>query len=515
MPTDAQVETTLSDWLDDHPEATTTVQDGSLTESKFSDALKMAAINDYVTPEMFGAVGDGVTDDTQAIQNAIVTGKNVYFGNKTYCTTGITISKYAIFTFENTTLCALELYQDFVVSVTAPVDFRGTLNISGKRKSYNGIKIYTAYGSTFDTLVVTECNAWGVNCSYSGQMNFKRVRAGSCGRNISLNVSYVSNGIISNNNAASMSDLDKHCLESEYAVEMYYFDNTGESTPRMVRKITSYHSDTEQFEAPIGGNAFPTTYINKDGYVCYGGALLIGLQCNTQNTFDHVDTMNGSTGITFYANYGHVIGSYYSQSDMLPVAVAFYSLGNVFNSISAEASRSGYVFGTYYYDYSVVTVKSTDFDNNFTTSQMFAIMNSHRPHRLPVLAKYKLRQSVPSVYGDNGAVTITEQSPNLTMVGATATINLDLYDTLQGINMYSPFATKCVIFTPNYDLQSNITIQLTSKLIDEGFSIEGGVNGALTFARPSRHFLILITLRNPKAFRIFITSLTLPTNVST
>lgn len=60
------INSAVGDWLDEHPEATTTVLDGSLTESKFSDALKLKTLKDYVTPEMFGAVGDGTTDDSSA-----------------------------------------------------------------------------------------------------------------------------------------------------------------------------------------------------------------------------------------------------------------------------------------------------------------------------------------------------------------------------------------------------------------------------------------------------------------
>lgn len=84
----------VKEWLDDHPEATTTVQDGSLTESKFADSLKLKTIKEYVTPEMFGAVGDGVTDDSIAMQSAISSNKTVYLtNNKTYLITSpLTIS---------------------------------------------------------------------------------------------------------------------------------------------------------------------------------------------------------------------------------------------------------------------------------------------------------------------------------------------------------------------------------------------------------------------------------------
>lgn len=76
---DEVIEEDIKNWLDEHPEATTTVQDKSLVLNKFKDGEFP-----FVTPEMYGAKGNGIDDDTTPIKNALDSGYPVVFGNKTY-----------------------------------------------------------------------------------------------------------------------------------------------------------------------------------------------------------------------------------------------------------------------------------------------------------------------------------------------------------------------------------------------------------------------------------------------
>lgn len=89
-------------WLDEHPEATTTVQDGALTEEKFSDGLKLKAIKDYVTPEVYGAKGDGVTDDSNAFQRMLneckSTGKIIYLKGSYYLGKSVMVPNDSVYT---------------------------------------------------------------------------------------------------------------------------------------------------------------------------------------------------------------------------------------------------------------------------------------------------------------------------------------------------------------------------------------------------------------------------------
>ncbi len=61
----------VSNWLDELPEATTTVQNGAITETKINAEFLPYITNSYITPQMFGAKGDGISDDTDNIKATI------------------------------------------------------------------------------------------------------------------------------------------------------------------------------------------------------------------------------------------------------------------------------------------------------------------------------------------------------------------------------------------------------------------------------------------------------------
>lgn len=67
------------------------IADGAITAQKINSALITTLTNAYATPEDYGAVGDGVADDTAACQAAINSGKKwVVFANKYKITSPLT-----------------------------------------------------------------------------------------------------------------------------------------------------------------------------------------------------------------------------------------------------------------------------------------------------------------------------------------------------------------------------------------------------------------------------------------
>lgn len=97
LPTSEQVGTAVAAWLAEHPEATTTVEDGAISAEKLASDLTIAKIDNYASPMDYGATGDGEHDDTAAFVAAENSGKGIIYVPKgVYKVSGITTAKSII-----------------------------------------------------------------------------------------------------------------------------------------------------------------------------------------------------------------------------------------------------------------------------------------------------------------------------------------------------------------------------------------------------------------------------------
>lgn len=211
LPTDEQTAQAVSDWLGDHPEATTTVQDGSLTEAKFSEALKLETIKDYITPQMFGAAGDGVADDTNAINAAL----QYAYNNKINLI--FPSGKYMISSTLNV-IGADEIYNSSVVIsgvergsveiyATAPMDQMllvsstgnycvkvhiSNLRLYGDEKADIGIKFNKSTSEcVLENINILRCNNYGLHTDKNFYLNnLNRISAYNCAMGI-----YIAGGV--------------------------------------------------------------------------------------------------------------------------------------------------------------------------------------------------------------------------------------------------------------------------------------------------------------------------------
>lgn len=100
LPTDTQTSSAINKWMDAHIEEIATIQNGSITEQKINSSFLPKIKNVYVTPEMFGAKGDGITDDTEAFQKCFDANKKII----------IPKGNYLVGQCEVTNECSIEMY---------------------------------------------------------------------------------------------------------------------------------------------------------------------------------------------------------------------------------------------------------------------------------------------------------------------------------------------------------------------------------------------------------------------
>lgn len=156
-----------------------------------------------VSVQDFGARGDGTSDDTAAIQNAIAAGSVVLFPRATYVVSGLTVPSDRTLRFDGTTirLAAGSNANAFTLNGASNVRFAGTLRIDGHKAAQTlpqggglllaggssgnhfesvevvnpmdyGLAVSRSSGNTFESLRVTAPGGRGVRTNYQGTYLF-------------------------------------------------------------------------------------------------------------------------------------------------------------------------------------------------------------------------------------------------------------------------------------------------------------------------------------------------------
>ena len=151
-PTDAQTEQAVSDWLDDHPEATTTVQDGAITEAKLHNDVKAKLVeDDSITEDKIA--DEAVTlpklaDDVLELINT-PTGKEVWVDNYNSIEAAIADGDIINFTFGKT----YEVNTSIVINKACYLKGNGCIIHSDPREADPNNPRYTRDGRPTQLLV--------------------------------------------------------------------------------------------------------------------------------------------------------------------------------------------------------------------------------------------------------------------------------------------------------------------------------------------------------------------------
>lgn len=324
---DEVIDTSIKAWLADHPEATTTVQDGAITEKKINAAFLSYIKKDYVTPEMYGAVGDGVTDDTNAIKAAISTGYDVsLMPNKTYLVTDtITIEKLQNFNGKNSAITfgpSNTLDAGLVITNSKPTVYTekkftvSNISLNCNGKVYNGLCAKNIAGNIFDNIFIKGALTCGVNTNYDSSIhanNYNNIMINGMGSTII--------GLKGSPDSVYNSCTSIDCI-------------TGfELNDDIANDCTAWISNAEYFK---GSKAFAANYGNITMNNCtidtvetgiYVPAAVIG-QATNLRVITNKNVHDASTSTNFILNFAKMSKYSFFTIDNL-MASAAYKVSNI------------------------------------------------------------------------------------------------------------------------------------------------------------------------------------------
>ena len=534
-PTDAQVGEAVETWLDEHPEATTTVLDGSLTEEKFSAPLVPTFKNDYVTPEMFGAVGDGATDDTQAIQDMFASSAVKFvFGNKTYLVDGaIDVAKACEIHFNDTILLAKQSRAvrefDYVLGFKAVgINTFGKIHVNANQAVNICIFMSGVGGSNFNELSVGSARIWGLYMDKTQNGNngiiIKRLNAVSCGQMIKAKAERLTNTSlqITEMTGFKFNVLARSFFNNEYSQNQIVVDDSLYTAQNLKNRLVFLNTSTAKpfvqdeqddfsgvFTLAGASNTVPSDYANngeRDVFIPIGGGIFLN-SANSEGVYliDHISSQSNCLSMYMGLGYGGRINVYESQYDTL--LMYNNSLVTSIGYMYLEATGHAFTkhFGNAYdkiYELRDTTNGSTFVHNPFVGQNFVPFMQGNNVVRTrqfneigyndttlycPSYAASKKLNGM-NIVKQNASlgININEYSPRTITLAApgyssTPTVTIDLVDpnAYRG-NTFEPITFYVKRSRTDATTYIKFSLSLSNKLIDAGYTLNGAVDNVLT-----------------------------------
>lgn len=323
---EVEVPKAVREWMDEHPEASTSVLDRSLTINK----LVVGTLG-YITPQMFGAKGDGVTNDTQAFKDAMIYASEnglvvdvptgVYIVSQINVRNNVhirgkgesTIIKHIDASAQYTNVIVIN-EADNVIIENLCVDG----NASGQTyQGKMGFQILTTNHATIRNVIVKNVNGDGITIGYTGYLaknvTVDKCTTSGCSRNeIVLQhcegvrvVDTVLNGGV---NSSALLDIEIHA-NNDYIKDVVFdgctMIQTGERVKLLTNKYTTSFSHIAFNNCYIKGAVGVMMFNNVSFTECVitQGVEIVGCE---DVTFNHCIVNRASgTALYVYASEGY------------------------------------------------------------------------------------------------------------------------------------------------------------------------------------------------------------------
>ena len=554
-PSTEQVAEAVSDWLDENSQTLpTAVEDNSLTETKFTSGTLKKILNNYVTPEMYGAVGDGSTDDTQALKDMFASGNVVFvFSNKDYrISDSIDVTIECTMVFHNTKLSVRAAQNslsafEYMFGVKAKVKTYGRLILQASRTVNIGLFIDSG-SCSFDEIQVGSARIWGVytnkNTAGHNGLKFNRIIVGTNGYRVNAKLRYtgigtyelsdISCGTLFNNWTYDVFNsifdnryLNNRLIVDDSAFEDTYLHNRAVMMSPLTQPIVINQNDPTKGTFTTEGLTykFPDTYhddedqtIGRDVFIPVGGGVCFASNAS-EGTFRIRSFTSQQNALAFYDgfSYGGAIDGLASEYDgLLIYAPLVYCLTIGYLYLEALGRGFNYHYGNHLdkliaisnlADTNIIFINPFSgangihfYQGNEVVINMQGSSAVKNDSILYSLDKPALKRLNPgNVSRGSVKYTFTEQDARVFTYQTTggydsdATIVLDLTDVnAYRKNRWAPleFYTKQLGHSSN----SLFKVTLSDDLISEGYTIAGAVSNVLSIDASEYNYCMKITV---------------------